>query len=144
MAMTRDEAAEYANEQFAELLADAKLSTEASGGLKAPIDQALRLLGLPLSGPVPDTAERSFLYVLDWTVLTRLERAIAHRVDISVDGPSQSKHYSQAVAQVRALRAEAWERARPCMDATDPAGDDWDIGYLHLNNIVAAPRRGLA
>lgn len=136
MAMTRAEAGVYASEQFAELLVDAGLTAEANGGMKAPIDQALRLLGLPIAGPVETADEYRFTVVLDWTILSRIERAMAIRVDITVDGPSQSKRYSQAVAQVRALKEDAWKRAEPLL-AGEVEDTDWEVGFIHVNNIVA-------
>lgn len=142
MAMTREEASIYASEQFAELLTDAGLTADHTGGMKAPIDQSLRLLGLPLAGPVESADEYRFTTVLDWAILSRIERAMAIRVDITVDGPSQSKRYSQAVAQVRALKEDAWKRAEPLL-AGEVEDTDWDVGFIHINNIVARPHGGI-
>ncbi len=136
MAMTREEAAAYAASEFQELLADAGLIARS---LTSSIDRAMRSRGLPLTGPVPDDGEHAFLAVLDWAVLLRIERALAQRVDVSVEGPTQSKKYSQAVAHVRTLREDAWSTAQSYI-LIDEGSDDWEYGTIQLGLMVPPPK----
>lgn len=140
MALSREEAAAYAASEFQELLADAGIDTTETGGLKGPLDRAMRSTGLAVTDSVPDGSEASFLLVLDWAVLSRIERALALRVDVSVDGPSQSKKYSQAADHVRQLREDAWVRAQPFI-SEDASPDDWEVGTVSLG-ILALPPEG--
>lgn len=139
MALTREQVASYAGDEFAQLLTDAGLTAIAEGDLKTTLDRTFRLLGIT-TAEVPTDREADFLLVFDWAMLSRIERAIAGRVDLTVDGPNQSKRYSQAVTQVRQLKDDAWRWAQPLVQQSEEA-DDWDVGTISLG-IVAYPPEG--
>lgn len=135
MAITRENAADYLAGMFAEQLTDAGIgSTDVAGSLKEPIDAALRLTGTAqgdlATATVDDADAIGFFAVLDFTMLTRLQRAIIARVDIQLDGPQMSKARSQAVKNIAAAVESAKKAADPYMIT-----GEWGIGTIALDYL---------
>lgn len=137
MSMSRADSASYLAGTLAQLLADAGLAaTDTAGGLKEPIDDALLATGTDYadlaSATVANTDVVGFRLVLDYTGILRCYRAIAHRVDIQLDGPQVAKSRSQAVRQLEKLVDDARKAADPHMSASN---SDWGFGSIDLDFI---------
>lgn len=137
MSMSRADATSYLAGTLAQLLSDAGLgSTDTAGALKEPIDDALLATGTDYadlaSATVANADVVGFRLVLDYTGVLRCYRAIAHRVDVQLDGPQMSKTRSQAVRQLEKLVDDARKAAEPHMSA---ASSDWGFGTIDLDFI---------
>lgn len=105
MALTRAAARARLAATFAELLSEAGVvDADVDGGLKEPIDDALRDLGVAeadLGDDIADADIRGFLALARYYVLARVYDAVLWRVDASIALPSQSKSRSQFPKELR-------------------------------------------
>lgn len=134
MALTRSDATAYLAGTLAELLAESGVgTTDVTGALKEPIDAALRAVGVSQTdlptATVADASAAGFLAALDYHGLLRIQRALARRVDLNLDGPSMSKRYSQAVEAVKGMVADA--KAEMIAHGVG-VGGSWTVGTVTL------------
>jgi len=89
--VTRSDIVAYLIARYGRLLAEAEVvMTDSVGGLKEPIDDALRAMGYAeadLATAAPTDTWGSLIYVRYQTLL-RIQEAIADRFDVTVDGDS--------------------------------------------------------
>jgi hypothetical protein len=136
--MGRAESATYLASSLAELLSDAGLATtDTAGDLKEPIDDALLLTGTAYDDLATATVAGvdviGYRKVLTYTALLRIRGAIAHRVDVALDGPTMSKRRSQAAQALDRLVAEAKAAAEPFI--ANGASGTWGSGTITLDYL---------
>lgn len=130
--MTRAQSASYIAGTMAELLTDAGLGNEdVPGELGEVIDDALLMTGTAYDDLA--TAEVTddiggYRKVLRLCGLMRVREAIAHRVDLSMDGPSMSKSRSQAVKALDKLVEDAKAAATPYI-----VSGEWGFGAIYFD-----------
>lgn len=139
MSMSRADAASYLAASLAELLTDAGLDNlDESGDLAEPIDDALLLTGTAYgdlaTATVADADALGFRKVLRWTALARIREAVAHRVDVTLDGPNMSKRRSQIVGHLDRLTADAKAAADPYVTVTADGGA-WSLATISTDWI---------
>lgn len=109
--MDRTAATTYLTEEYQELAADAKFTTQqTTDAYSTALDMALRQLGVDESDlATADVAQADvikYIALMNYYALKRFVRLLAVRFDVSFPGPVSAKR-SQAFEQVRRLYAEA-------------------------------------
>lgn len=108
MSLSRADLLLHLQSEFAALATDTgQATTDTAGGFGPAIDYALRQTGTAQADvatrTVPAGSEDDGLLLAEYAALRRFARALAGRVDISLDAPSASRRESQAFAQVKVL-----------------------------------------
>lgn len=135
--MDRSSSADYLAGTLAQLLTDAGLdATDDPGGLKEIIDDALLMTGTAYdelaTATVASADVLGYRAVLRFAGLLRIRDAIAHRVDITLDGPQMSKRRSQATTALDKMIEQAKAAADPFI--TDSGS--WGTGTFVLGDWI--------
>lgn len=135
--MNRSDSVTYLSEQFGTIAAELGVTaTDTTAGYKAPIDTALRLVGITETDLA--TAEVTanivtYQTALDFTTLQYLWRKASVRVDITVGTPAVSKKRSQVFAQIGDMLKAARSAAEDA-GVLDGAAS-WQAGRIGLDYL---------
>lgn len=134
MSLTRAELLTHLTNEFAALATDTgQATTDTAAGFGPAIDFALRQTGTAqadlAAGTVPGGSEDDGLLLAEYAALRRFARALANRVDISLDAPSASRRESQAFAQVKTLI----DAVRKELEESGHLASAWSLGSLNLD-----------
>lgn len=110
MSLSRSDLLTALQNEFSALATEtSQVTTDTAAGYGPAIDYALRQTGTAQSelatGTIPTGDEDAGLLLAQYGALRRFSRALAGRVDITLDAPQVSKKRSQAFQQVQTLIA---------------------------------------
>lgn len=140
--ITRAQAADHLQYQFSALASEIGQAEtdESATGYGPDIDQALRQLGESEAGlaaaTVADAYAPAFLALAEYYALRRFGRQLALSADLS--SGTMSKKASQRSATIKALTAEAAERAAG-MGYPVGGAAAWGTGLLNLDYLEPTP-----